>query len=387
MRHELSATTWRPMRSARPISESVPWRPPMATTASAAVTTTKLRTTPRPVAIGVLTNSLASDGSVPGRMPIVSPPAPRGPSRGRPHHPAQPAGQDDRAPPRASMLPDLLGHLEEPMGVGPTRIAVADHGDETRPLHGGSIGHARMPSEGKRCQRLISGRSPAEVAALEVQIADCQGAARRRGRRRLDPAAEVDRPSAGACERDVGTIWLGLGKLKGVVEVGRDGRERPVGIVHRVPHHPSAPRPREGAEPAGRAGHLRMPRGHPLDLAPRSRPRASGSTEPRKASVRWRASGATQRNPSVSGSCRHSAIAAPRDRRRSSPRGTATKHRHGSLVRHRLSSRASTIGRSSSRTVMTGTSSGTSAESWRPDRSISTPSIPTPRAPSMSATR
>ena len=35
---------------------------------------------------------------------------------------------------------------------------------------------------------------------------------------------------------------------------------------------------------------------------------------------------------------------------------------------------------------MTGTPSGTCAGSWRANRSISTPSIPTPRAPSMSAT-
>src|SRR5439155_19735030 len=55
IRHDPSVTTWRPIRSARPISESVPWRPPTATTASALVTTTRLRTTPSPVAMGMRT--------------------------------------------------------------------------------------------------------------------------------------------------------------------------------------------------------------------------------------------------------------------------------------------------------------------------------------------
>jgi len=56
-----------------------PWRPPTASTASAAVTTTRLRTTPRPVAIGTVTNSLASSGSAPGRIPIVVAPTENAP--------------------------------------------------------------------------------------------------------------------------------------------------------------------------------------------------------------------------------------------------------------------------------------------------------------------
>ena len=317
-------------------------------------------------------------------MPIVSPPAPRRPARGRAHHATEPAG-DDRGAATRQQLADLLGPLEQPMRVRPARIAVADHGDERRPLHGGWIGHAGCPPRGNDASvsyragpapRWLRMRCRSPTASVPSGAA--ADAASIQPRRSTDPR----RARASVTCGRYGSVWASPGR--------RGGRSR-------GPRAPRRDRPRRTTPPARcpaarrrRAGRWHGPSAHaarpPARPAPRSDADASGSTEPRKASVRWRASGSTQRNPSVRGSCApfsHRRARADRAGRRRA--ATATKQRQRS--RHRPSSRASTIGRSSSRAVMTGTSSGTSAVSWRPNRSISTPSIPTPRAPSISATR
>ncbi len=63
-------STW-----AWPISERVPYAPPTAITALPARTTIIFRAHPIPVQIGMSTHLLASAGSIPGRIPIVVPPA------------------------------------------------------------------------------------------------------------------------------------------------------------------------------------------------------------------------------------------------------------------------------------------------------------------------
>src|SRR5207253_1158161 len=64
---------------ANPISDSVPNSPPTATTASAARTTSPLRSSPSPVAMATTTCGFAALRSLPGRMPTVSPPSRRAP--------------------------------------------------------------------------------------------------------------------------------------------------------------------------------------------------------------------------------------------------------------------------------------------------------------------
>ena len=67
--------TGRPSRFAKAISVSVPQLPPTAITASPDAATAKFRICPSPVATAWSTHSFASLRLVPGRMPIVVPPA------------------------------------------------------------------------------------------------------------------------------------------------------------------------------------------------------------------------------------------------------------------------------------------------------------------------
>ena len=68
-------TTGRPSRIAKAISVSVPQLPPTAITASPDAATAKFRMCPSPVATAWSIHSFASERLVPGRMPIVVPPA------------------------------------------------------------------------------------------------------------------------------------------------------------------------------------------------------------------------------------------------------------------------------------------------------------------------
>src|SRR3954452_1584664 len=77
--HVASPTTGLPAFSASAISLSVPHAPPMATTASAARTTSALRASPRPVGIATTTQPFASSRSSPGSSPTVIPPRERAP--------------------------------------------------------------------------------------------------------------------------------------------------------------------------------------------------------------------------------------------------------------------------------------------------------------------
>ena len=74
-----SPTTGFPVRSANAISESVPYAPPTATTASAARTTSGLRISPNPVVIATVTCGFAAPRSEPGSSPTTVPPAPAAP--------------------------------------------------------------------------------------------------------------------------------------------------------------------------------------------------------------------------------------------------------------------------------------------------------------------
>src|SRR5512132_2402060 len=65
--------TTKPPFSASAISDSVPGPPPTATTASAARTTSPLRSSPNPVGIATSTQPLAAERSSPGRSPTVVP--------------------------------------------------------------------------------------------------------------------------------------------------------------------------------------------------------------------------------------------------------------------------------------------------------------------------
>ena len=116
-------------------------------TASAAVTTTMLRTTPRPVAIGSVTNSFASAGSVPGRIPIVIPPAPCAPREAARITPPRPP-VITTAPPRASSCPTSSAHSRIRCASGPLRIPVADDRNVRRAGSGGRLAHdaARDPA-------------------------------------------------------------------------------------------------------------------------------------------------------------------------------------------------------------------------------------------------
>ena len=97
-----------PAFSASAISESVPYPPPTAISASAARTTSALRASPRPVGIATSTNSFAAPRSVPGRIPtVVPPPLLRAPAGGL-HHAAETAADEHRSA-RGQQPPDRLG--------------------------------------------------------------------------------------------------------------------------------------------------------------------------------------------------------------------------------------------------------------------------------------
>ena len=139
-RQELSATTCRPMRRASPISDSVPCRPPTAITTSAAVTTTKLRTTPRPVAMGVRTNSFAARG-IGARQDADRLAARSGrTARCGQHHATEAPGHDDGTA-AGEVRADLLGPLEQPVRIGPARLAVADDSHDEGALPRGQVRH------------------------------------------------------------------------------------------------------------------------------------------------------------------------------------------------------------------------------------------------------
>ena len=236
--------------------------------------------------------------------------------------PPEPAGDDRGAAPR-QQLPDLLGPLEDAMRLRPAGIAVADDSHERRPWHRGSISHPGSSSEREGCQRLISGRPGAEVAAHQAQLVDGEGAVRRRCGRRLDPAAQVNPPRRArarvTCGR-YGSVW---GSCRDPARSAASAGGPPSGSP--TPYHSTrrAPRPSEGAQASGRQRVIgamlggRVPRSSASISATRS-----ASTGPRKASVRWSASGVAQRSPSVRGSARHSAIAPARAARSASSSGT-----------------------------------------------------------------
>ena len=383
-RHELSATTWRPMRSARPISDSVPCRPPTAIDRIGRGDDHEVAGDAEPGGDRACGRTRwPPTASAPGRMPIVCPPAPSGAARGRAHDAAEPAGHDRGATAR-ELLADLLGPFQDAMGVGTARVTVADDRHVRRSRRDGTVSHAAGPPSWHGCQRLISSGPAAEVAAHELESrSTVPGPRAPRMRRSIQPRRSMGPPSAAPGSRAAGTARQAPGRAH-VQRRPPACRQRTVRILDAVPRTRALTG--GGKAPRPPVGMTRSARERPATSDDRIRDRLAPC---RRRSARGRrASGASPRaRPSAAH--RRARVATPagygvRQRRR---RCVVERHSHEAAPRARSSAREARVDdreqlleRSDDRHAVRDCIGGVA-----PVRSMSTASMPTPRAPSTSA--
>ena len=136
-------TTGTPVRRARAISLSVPALPPIPITASAQRTRSAFRISPSPVVSATATKGFASARSVPGRRPIVRPPAAAAPRHAASMTPPRPP-QTRIAPASARREPvssAAARHAASAASLGPATATIV-----RRLARSGSTTNDRRPS-------------------------------------------------------------------------------------------------------------------------------------------------------------------------------------------------------------------------------------------------